>query len=246
MAITGLTETTSLTEKANRLLTDLIEENIHPLPCECGSCLYSVYLTGPKKKSGRPYKKLLFFLSFLIHEAKLDHLAKQGKVKKIFYWGRERLITEPGEYDKALFIEKTGLILSELKEKAKSPEIKAAIELLIHYFERYYRRADTQNFLSLIEDLRNDRLSEWLKTNRENLTAKDIKLAKRVSDFVRLRREVPRHDILRRFTIKKDALDRINVLLRVQGILSEPIKPKRRMEGKEAKRILYFFRPPDK
>jgi hypothetical protein len=52
-------------------------------------------------------------------------------------------------------------------------------------------------------------------------------------------RVVPRPDILRRFTIKKDVLEKINVLLAIEAISSKPIKPNRSLVAKERKQIIF-------
>lgn len=50
---------------------DLIEGRIHPPPCTCPSCCYSVYTKGSKDRRNK-FDKLAFFLSWLKREVQLS------------------------------------------------------------------------------------------------------------------------------------------------------------------------------
>lgn len=256
----SLTEKNILLERAKKLWIDLVDENSHPLPCECGACLYLTLNKRPIKKRGGQFRKLRFFLSFLIHEVKLDHLEEHGKAKKIFFWGhevwitdevkideqnislwsRERLINEPGDYEKAPYFRETKALLEKLSDSFTEAKFGDPLETLINLFPGYHSKLKKENFLALVEELRNERLSEWTK-GKESLSVEDFKLARRVSEFVRSRpkQKAFRRDILHRFTISKDDLERINILLGIEGIEAVSKRPKGRLPGQEAKTILY-------
>lgn len=150
--------------KYREALSALIKGRVHPSPCECPGCLYDLYRQSPKNRKGHPHSKRLFFMNYLIHEAILDSLEKEGKTKDVFIYGKKRRVIPMKRkkdielYDRASYYLEVHEILKRLLEEEKRRENKRFLQGLVRY-KTYFYRSDAEGFRDLIGELIKKRLS---------------------------------------------------------------------------------------
>lgn len=226
----------NLTIKAKKILKDLINKKTHPLPCNCVVCLYSEY---KEKRIG----VLSFFINWLIHEVKMDYLREKGKAKEIIMYGRKAWQYRTRDYEKAPYLKKAHKIIEDLYSDEDLIDFAPDFEKLLNYAYLNVRRwrIERSSFSKIMDELAKERWLDWIKTQPDlqkewKANWDDLKIAQKVALFIykQPKKEINQRILQRHFNVKKDNLERIHDLLKLNfSIVS-------RKEGYRNKTTVYY------
>jgi len=217
----------------------LVNGTSHPLPCVCDLCLYSTYRTRPKKEKGRPYGRLAFFVNWIIHRAKMEHLIVRRKAQKIPSPEGTRWTVKIRDYEKAPFGKRVSEIITALADDAFK-DIADDLERIALFVNK--NRTEQIRFQTLINDLTKERRRAWIlenpgleeewKRNREVAL-----LCQRIVDFIKRQpgKKATMGDLYYHFSNKRKAdLER--------ALEWSPFYPALR-RGKKGKSLIFCWTP---
>ncbi len=237
----------NMTIKYKKIVEDWKNENIHPLPCNCILCLWRKYIEIKKNKKGRPYDWLTFLVWDLIFEAKLTYLKEKGIARKLKSSDKETWEYPFGKLHGAPFKRRVKEILKQIPEFEDNKIFFLGLgEFINSYFERYAGkgRYERSKFLKLLGKLESEIYKEWQEKHTESPQKRkewgknwgDLRLAQRVANFIHkiTKKEADRRILQRRFNKKKEDLERIHDILKLNYGINF------RKEGYRNKTTVYY------
>jgi len=218
----------------------------HPPPCECELCLYSLYRKRLKSGKGQPYGRLMFFVNWLIHRIKAEHLIEAGKAVRVETPDGPRWSVKISDYDKAP-VSKVNQLLDGLAAAAHHDESLAEVtgDLINIYLHIHKSRVQKRTFIKLINELAQERRSAWFSTQPALLAHwkqgwDDLRLCQKIVDFIRSRpdHKATQRQLERHFSNKRKA--------ELEGALeNRGFFPPLRFRKKGKSRV-FFWQPPTK
>jgi hypothetical protein len=256
-------EPRDLFARARAALKDLDSESrSHLASCVCPACLYELY-KGSKKNPGRPWSKKLFFIGWLIHEAKVDHLIKKRHVEKKRFGAEVTIFIEKGPTQELNRFGSVKLLIYRVRDYDRSPAWKTVTGFLklcdanlIDLLPAYSQRAKSDAFAKVLKSVMEKKLA-LLRTEHERIgpplsgyqSSKGLKLATKIRDFVLTRRgkKATRREIQRKFNISGAEVDEAADWLEGLAIYRQEIahKLQRKRGGYRNKQtVIYAFEKP--
>ena len=237
----------NMTIKYKKIVEDWKNENIHPLPCNCILCLWRKYIEIKKNNKGRPYDWLTFLVWDLIFEAKLAYLKEKGIARKLKSNDKETWEYPIGKLYGAPYKRRVKEILKQIPEFEDNKIFFRGLgEFINSYFERYAGkgRYERSKFLKLLGKLESEIYKEWQEKHPESPQKRkewgknwgDLRLAQRVANFIHkiTKKEADRRILQRRFNKKKEDLERIHDILKLNYGINF------RKEGYRNKTTIYY------
>jgi len=234
----------NMTIRAKKNLKDLINKKTHSPGCPCIVCLYFAYKEKKIKRTKKPFGMMSFYISWLIHEAKLDYLIEKGKAEEIIRYGRKAWQYRPHDYEKAPYLKRASKIITDLYADENLIDFAPDFEKLLNdaYLNVRHWRIERSNFSKIMNELANERWLEWVKTQPDlqkewKINWEDIIFAPKVADFIHSqpKRQISQWTLLRHFSNKrKEDFERLHDHLKINYGINF------RKEGYRNKTTVYY------
>jgi len=216
--------------------SDLMEGRTHPPPCFCPACLFSEYKKLVEHKKCRHRDSITFYVQWLMYEVRRKHLLETNKAKEIEYRPGVKFLDTPNPHDfeKAPYLAETKRVLKAVYSrfpKCWGPKL-AFDAFLSNLASNLGKLKRDESFFKVMNIL----MTQIYHSQKPKpaLDGEDIKLAGRVSNFIKSKKVVSQRELLRHFSNKKlDDILRLLILLRMAGIERK----------KEGRRFVFQPRP---
>jgi hypothetical protein len=163
---------------------------------------------------------MTFFIQWLMFEVRKDYLLKKCGAKEINYHGIKLLqVPKSSDIEKAPYLNQVKRILREIYDRL--PEYHERFVLFDSFITNLAsnlgKLKKDKSFFSIMDKLETQ--IYYSRKAKRSLDGEDVKFARRVSDFVRSKKQVSQRQLLRHFSNKREEdIVRLLTLLKIAGV----------------------------